>query len=177
MEFFNIQIEKLENIEYNIHLFAYSLTVLLVPFLIGHPQIIVGVIVNAALILAAEFLDFKGTLPVIMLPSVGVLTRGLIFGPFTVFLIYMIPFIWIGNGILVYAMKYFRGAKKINYFVSLGISAALKAGFLFGSAFVLVNLGILPPIFLATMGLMQVTTALIGGAASFGVIKGRKLIR
>ncbi|MFH0875747.1 MAG: hypothetical protein V1859_07455 [archaeon] len=172
--FINIQVEKLKNLEYRVHLFFYSLLAFLLPLLIGHPQILVGVGINTVLILCAIYMDAKGTLPVILLPSVGVLTRGLIFGPFTVYLIYMIPFIWIGNAIIVYAMKYFKGKLKSNYFVSLGISSGLKTAFLFGCAYILVTLKIIPVAFLTTMGLMQLTTAVLGGIVAYGIIKARK---
>ena len=59
---------------------------------------------------------------------------------------------------------------------SLGISAALKAGFLFSCAFILVKLGIVPVLFLTAMGVMQLTTALGGGVVSYSIIKIRKII-
>ncbi|MFH0876351.1 MAG: hypothetical protein V1859_10520 [archaeon] len=171
--FINIQIEKLNYIEYRLQLFLYSFSALLLPLLIGHPQIIVGIGVNAALILSSYYMDLKGTLPIILFPSIGVLARGMIFGPMSVYLIYMIPFIWVGNAIIVYAMKFFKGKLKSNYFVSLGISSALKTAFLFGSAYLLVSLKTVPALFLTTMGTMQLVTAIIGGIAAYGIIKVR----
>lgn len=172
----NIQIEKLKNIEYNIHFFTYAFVAFFVPFMLGHPQILVGVIVNTALILSAIYLDAKAAWPVIILPSLGVLSRGIIFGPFSIYLVYIIPFIWIGNFLIVYLVKYFYLRRKVNYPTSLGISAAVKACFLFSSAFVLVKLGIIPVLFLTAMGIMQLTTALGGGVVGYGVVKIRNLL-
>jgi hypothetical protein len=153
----------------NLELVIYSLIAFFVPFLIGHPQYVVGVVVNAALIMAALNLKDYRLLPIIMLPSLAVLSRGMIFGPFTFFLVYMIPFVWIGNFILVYVFKKLHFGNKMNKWVTLGIGAGLKTLFLFGAAFTLVKLELLPVFFLTTMGLFQLYTALAGGALAFGV--------
>ena len=84
-------------IQENLEFFFYSFIAFVIPFVIGHPQIVVGIIVNASLVLAALNLKNKKLVPIIFLPSVAVLSKGLIFGSFTIFLIYIIPFIWISN--------------------------------------------------------------------------------
>ncbi len=172
----NIQIEKLKNIEYNMHFFVYAFVAFFVPFMMGHPQLLVGVIVNSALILSAVFLDSKASWPIIILPSLGVLSRGIIFGPFSVYLVYMIPFIWIGNFLIVYLVKYFYLKRKKNYALSLGVGAVVKSAFLFTAAFVLVKLGVIPVLFLTAMGVLQLGTALGGGVVSYGVVKLRSMI-
>src|SRR3989338_293273 len=91
-----------------------------IPFALSHPQLLVGSIVNASLILGATYLKGHKLLPVILLQSIGVLTAGVIFGSFTVFLIYMIPFIWIANAIYAYGYK-FLALKRQKIF---GIAAA-----------------------------------------------------
>jgi len=179
----NINYEYLKKKEYkfghvqeNIEMIIYSAICFFIPFFIGHPQLIVGVIVNASLILAALNLRNYRLLPIIMLPSLGVLSRGIIFGPFTVFLIYMIPFIWIGNSILVYTFKLLNLEKKINRWVTLLIGSITKAAFLFAIAFLFVNLGILPKLFLTTMGIFQFYTAILGGITAFGIQAVKKKI-
>jgi len=79
----------------------------------------VGIIVNAVLVFGALHIKKYSLLPLIMLPSLGVLARGAIFGPFTMFLVYMIPLIWVGNALLVWGMKYFYLAKSWNRFLAL----------------------------------------------------------
>lgn len=162
-EFININKHSYSNKYQTIEMIVFSLAGFLVPLFLGHPQILVGVIVNTALILSAIHLKGYKSLPVIIMPSLGVLCRGLIFGPFTPYLVYMIPFIWFGNFLLVFSFKYF----KINYWLKLSIGIFLKAGFLFSMALIFYKLGLLPLIFLTTMGILQVTTALLGGIAVF----------
>ena len=169
MEYLNKQDYKFGFLQENIEMIVYSVVCFFVPFFIGHPQLVVGIVVNAALVLAALNLRSYKLLPVIMLPSLAVLSRGMIFGPFTMFLIYMIPFIWIGNFILVFTIKQLALNKKINRFVSLGIGAGAKALFLFIIAFTLVKIDFLPALFLTTMGIMQLYTAIAGGLLAFGV--------
>jgi hypothetical protein len=54
------------------------------------------------------------------------------------------------------------------------IGAALKSGFLFLSALILFKLGIIPIIFLTTMGILQLTTALSGGIAAYALHYAKK---
>ena len=170
----NLQDYAISNAYENVEMVIYSLVCFFIPFFMGHPQLAVGIVVNAALVMAALNLKGYKLLPVILLPSLGVLSRGVIFGPFSKFLVYMIPFIWIGNFILVLSFKYFKMGKKYNYWVTLGIGSVLKTGFLFLSAFVLYKLGILPVIFLTAMGMLQVGTAIGGGIVAYGIHYGKK---
>jgi hypothetical protein len=172
MEYVNKQDYKLGFVQENIEMVIYSVVCFFAPFMIGHPQIVVGVLVNAALVMAGLNLRNYKLLPVIIMPSLGVLTRGLIFGPLTIFLVYMIPFIWIGNSVLVYAFK----RLKMNKVMTLIIGSIVKAAFLFSAAFILVKLNVLPALFLTTMGMFQFYTALLGGALAFGVHYSKKKI-
>ncbi len=156
----------------SVNLYSYLLVGFLVPFTIGHPQLLVGALVNATLVLGAvELGSARKIVPLLFAPSLGVLARGLIFGPFTPFLAVMLPFIWLGNAILVFGVREFYRKRKVNYGITLGVFSAAKAGFLFSVAFVLVSATILPPVFLAAMGSIQLITALVGGIAAFGLHK------
>ena len=153
----------------NIEMVIYTAVCFFIPFLLGHPQLFVGVVVNASLVMAAMNLKGYKLLPVIIAPSLGVLSRGLIFGPFTVFLLYMIPFIWVGNMILVMAFKWLRLKHNMNRWVVLAIGGGVKAAFLFTIAYILVSLGVLPALFTTVMGIIQLTTAILGGVAALSV--------
>lgn len=157
-----------------LELFIYSGTCFLLPFFFGHSQLITGILVNALLILSA--LNLKGCklLPIIILPSVGALSAGLLFSGFTWYLVYFIPFIWIGNSILVFSFKYFKLNEKLNYFATLFIGGSLKSAFLFSIAYFLVNLKIVPIIFLTVMGTTQLITSLSGGVVAYLVQKFKK---
>lgn len=84
---------------------ATSIVAFFVPFSLGYPQWLVGTIVNACLFLSAIFLPKKYFLPLAIFPSLGILARGIIFGPFTFFLIYFLPFVWLGNLFLLLIFK------------------------------------------------------------------------
>jgi len=134
----------------------------LIPFVFGHPQLLVGALVNAFLIRSALSLPSRKALLVVFTPTLGVLARGLLFGPFTAFIILMMPFIWIGNYILIHAFKV-KLKHKVNYGLTLLAGSALKAGFLYATAFALYSAGLIPQVLLLAMGSMQFTTAVFGG--------------
>ena len=170
----NLQDYALRHVYENIEFVIYSVVCFFIPFFLGHPQLFVGTVVNAMLITAALNLRGCKLWPVIMFPSLGVLSAGLIFGPLSMFLIYFIPFIWIGNSILVFSFKYFKLYKKHNYIITLILGALFKSLFLFLSALVLYQLGIVPVMFLTAMGAIQLATALLGGVAAYGIHYGKK---
>jgi hypothetical protein len=157
-----------------IEVLLYTAACFFLPLFLGHPQLIVGVAVNAMLITAA--LNVKGykLLPVIIAPTFAVLSRGVLFGPFTVFLIYMVPFIWVGNFIIVYAFKELNLHRKMNRWLTLLAGSVAKALFLFGAAVLLVSLNIMPSLFLTTMGLFQFYTAILGGIIALGAHEAKK---
>ena len=160
-----------------IELVAYSFIAFFIPFFIGHPQLLVGTMVNATLILSSLYLKRNFLLPIIFMPSIAVLSRGLIFGPFTIFLLYFIPFIWVGNFILAMFFKGLYLKKRTNYFITLLSGSFTKAFFLFMIALLLFKLNLIPVIFLKTMGILQFTTAILGGIAAFAIIKSREKIK
>jgi len=151
----------------NFEYFFYCSVAFFVPFIIGDGQYLTGTIVNAAIIVTAMKFGDSRMLPIIMLPSLGVLSRGLIFGPFTYLLVFMIPFIWVGNGILAYVARKF----KKHYWLAVGSGAVTKSLFLFLIAAGLQSAGILPALFLNKMGMLQLLTALAGGVVAFFAIR------
>jgi hypothetical protein len=144
------------------------------PFLLGHEQLFVGSVVNCALVLGALNLSGARLLPVIVLPSIGAYLAGLIFGAASSALLCMIPFIWLGNAVLVLAIKYFVLDKRTNRVAALGIGAFAKAAFLFLSAAALLSFGMVPAAFLTAMGIFQLATALAGGAAALVLQEGKR---
>lgn len=164
----NLQDYKLEYKQELFEIILYTAVSFFLPLMIGHPQIVVGIVVNTLLVTSA--LNIKGykLLPVIIAPALGAFSRGILFGPFTIFLIYMIPFIWIGNSILVYAFKWLNLNKKLNYGITLLIGSITKAAFLFAIAYLLFSIKLVPSLFLTTMGIFQFYTAILGGIVAFG---------
>ncbi len=151
----------------------YSVVSFSLPFFLSHPQILLGSAVNMMLALGSVYSRGKELIPIIIFPSLGVLTKGVLLGPFTLFILYMIPFIWLGNGIYVISMKLFYLKFRFNYFVSVIFSAVFKASFLFFSAFILFNFSLVPSLFLTVFGIMQIITGIAGGFIAYPVIKVR----
>ena len=145
----------------------------LVPLIFSGPQIIVGSVVNTLLFIGANVLDKKKILVLIALPSSGALGHGVFFGPQTYFLFYFLPFIWIGNGIMV---GIYRENKLIgNSIIRIILSCAAKALFLYMAAVVYFSFHIVPHLFVVSMGMVQLETALIGGLLALIILKMGKI--
>ena len=141
----------------------YLIPLFFIPFLLGGPQLLVGSIVNLLLIfIALRFKNYYAIIPMLMLPSIATSLRGLIFWPFSIFLVYMIPAIWLSNFIFIYTIQYIKTQR-----LSILVWWILKTLLLFVVAFVLVKLWILPAIFLKAMGMFQLITVMIAGVAAF----------
>lgn len=135
-------------------------------------QIIVGSIVNMALILTAiNIKGWKKIVAIITMPSISTILSGYVFQAASVYMVYMIPAIWIGNFILIYSFKFFMLNKNYNYFVASIIGITTKVLVIFGW-FELLNLfGIFPSKLVqnlqTAMGLTQLITATIGSILVF----------
>ncbi|MFH1240475.1 MAG: hypothetical protein V1672_04645 [Candidatus Diapherotrites archaeon] len=160
---------KFQNLEF----LLYASAVFMFPLLLGHVntlpnQLIVGTFVNAFLVLGALYFGTKKLLPLIILPSIAALLTGFIFGPLSFYLLYLMPFIWVANAIFIYAIKRLKLNMQKNYFVSLITASFAKAIFLFSVTLALFYFSLVPEVFLTAMGLLQFTTAILGGCiASF----------
>jgi hypothetical protein len=86
-----------------------GLLAFLIPFTVGGPQLLVGMLVNAFLVLASLSMGARKVLPLAVLPSLGAIARGMLFGPFTFALVFMAPFIWAGNILLIFMVKWLFG--------------------------------------------------------------------
>ncbi|HLC93177.1 MAG TPA: hypothetical protein VJH23_05730 [archaeon] len=137
-------------------------------------QLIVGTIVNALLALCALFLDFKKSIPVILLPAIAALASGFVFGAFTPALLFLVPFIWAGNAVYVYALKSLKVVNGSNYILSLVCSSLLKAALIGVGTFILILAGLVPEILLIPMSLVQFATAVLGGAIAGSALYLRK---
>lgn len=155
----------LGKIETKVIFSGLALAAFAIPFSLGDSQFITGTLVNAALIFSALALPKRFFAPMIVFPSLGVLSRGLIFGPLTPFLFYFLPFIWIGNLVLIMAFK--KTIARFGHFPAVLAAALLKFTFLAICAKIFFGFGIVPRLFLTAMGANQLITALTGGALSF----------
>ena len=78
---------------------------------------------NSSTAVITSSLNLKGwkLVPVILAPALGALSRGLLFGPMTIYLIYLLPFIWIGNTILVFTFKQLKLNNKLKERIKLKV--------------------------------------------------------
>lgn len=138
------------------------------PFALGTSQIVTGIVVNTALIIAALRFGKNIRLAWIIAPSLAALARGLVFGSATPFLYYFLPVIWFSNWVLVSILS---GEMKIaSVRGRMFFAGVSKIVILFGCASVLVTLKIIPSIFLTSMGIMQILTLLGGGIVSYFIL-------
>lgn len=144
-----------------------------IPFSLGHSQFVTGSLVNAALFCSAIFLPKKLFLPMVIFPGLAVLSRGLVFGPATPFLVFFLPFIWLANLGLVLVFK--KSAPSLGFLPAVVLAATAKAGWLFLTASLFFNFQLVPRLFLQTMGLNQLITAVFGGLLVF--VAWKNLVR
>ncbi|MFP4111958.1 MAG: hypothetical protein ACLFPQ_05180 [Candidatus Woesearchaeota archaeon] len=170
-KFFNFQMHDYSKLYLTIEMILLSGLSFILPIFIGHPQFLIGAIINFLLFRASLTMDFKRALPVILLPSMGIFTAGVLFGSLTNYVIFFIPFIWIGNGVYVLSSKYINHRYKKTFGLNVVISSLIKSAVLFAGALVMVNIFSFPAIFLTTMGLFQLHTALAGGFSAFALTK------
>jgi len=155
-----------------VRLSSYGFLLFLIPILLSH-QILVGVIVNALIIRAGFDHSLKKVFLLCLLPSLAVVSTGLLFGTLTSFLLWVMPFIWISNFIVAYISKKLFLSKGKNFFLSTTMASIAKTIFLFTSVTILFLLGLVPVLFLTAFGVMQLATA-ESGAIIIGFLKLRK---
>ena len=132
-------------------------------------QLIVGSIVNVALILTA--LNLKGPakiLGVVTMPSVSTILSGYVFKTASPYMAYMIPAIWIGNFLLIYSYKLLFVSKNKNYILASIVGIALKVAVIFGVFSILKLFGIFPEKLISNLQVAMSTTQLI--TATIGAV-------
>ena len=105
------------------------------------------------------------------MPSISTILSGYVFGTASVYMVYMIPAIWLGNFALIYAYKFIMLNKNKNYFLAGVIGIIAKVLVIFG-CFQLLNAFSFFPAKLVNnlstaMGMTQLITATIGMIISF----------
>lgn len=142
-------------------------------------QLIVGTIVNAALVTSA--INLKGwakILGVVTMPSISTILSGYVFGTASVYMVYMIPAIWIGNFALIYSYKFLMLGKNKHYFLAGIVGIIVKVAIIF-ALFNLINLfGVFPEKLVENlrnaMGMTQLITATLGIIVAFVIYKLEK---
>jgi hypothetical protein len=142
---------------------------------LGLPQPITGPLINALLILTVEWGSVSQAICVGMVTPLGAALRGILPLP----LLVMIPFISLGNALLVGSYGLLGQRSR---WLGLVVGASAKALFLYGSSMILVarplhlEMGgrdqviVMPEVFLTMMSWPQWVTAMAGGLLAFGIL-------
>ena len=145
-----------------------------------YQQIVVGTIVNTALIMTALYT--KGnikTIYIATLPSMSNILGGFLFAPMILYAKLMIPAIILGNFafILIYKAVYVN--KKANYIVSAIIAVVLKAAIIYAGFSIMNALMNLPSMVQTTlntsMGVTQLITATSGSILALLIMTSVKM--
>jgi hypothetical protein len=145
------------------------------PFVV-HVQWLTGPIVNAILILALFMAGIRSALTLCLIPSLMALSGGLL----PAVLAPVVPFIMIGNVILVLTVDYFANLRQFapnsakSYWPGVIIGAGLKFLFLFLSADVIAKLLIKQELVVKVAQMMswpQFATAVMGGLIAWVILK------
>lgn len=190
-EVINKRVKDFSKVQDTIQTIAIFLIALLVPTFLSqlinkvfgaqsiiaqNSQLIVGSIVNTALIMCAINLKgWKNILGVVTMPSVSTMLSGYVFKSASVYMVYMIPAIWIGNFVLIYAYKLLMLSKEKNYFLAGVVGVVTKVLVIAGGFMILKSFGIFPDKLIANlqkaMTATQLITATIGTLIAFGIYK------
>lgn len=142
----------------------------------NNSQLVVGSIVNTLLVICA--LNIKGwskTAFVITMPSISTILSGYVFKSASVYMVWMIPAIWLGNFALIFAFKYIMLAKEKNYVLAAISGVICKVLIIFGFFTILKLFNVFPEQLVSNlqkaMSLTQLITAIIGCIIAYGFYK------
>ena len=133
-------------------------------------QFITGPIVNASLLIAVVLLGMRDALLIGLISSTVALATGLL----PAMLAPMVPFIILGNAILVITFGYLR---HLNYWLGIVSGSVLKFVFLFGTSSIVANFLINEQLArkeAAMLSWSQLVTALAGGLLAYSFLKYTK---
>ena len=145
--------------------------------IVSNSQIIVGSIVNTALIISAlNVRGWRNILLIATLPSISAVTGGYIFGTLSKVTVVMIPGIWLGNLAIILTIKWLYLNRKVNYVITSLVAITIKVFFIYGVLNIWMLVKVLPTAGAVaqtlknTMGVTQLITASIGAIASYVII-------
>ena len=137
-----------------------------------HSQYITGPAVNAILFLSAVLVGSTGAMLMAMIPSVIALSSGLL----PIALAPAVPFIMLGNAILIAAFMLFQ---KKSFWLAAIVAGFAKFIFLFGSSQLVIGLIAKKQVAVTAASMLsypQLLTALAGAVLAWGILKGLKRI-
>jgi hypothetical protein len=140
----------------------------LLPIIIGQ-QLVLGTLVNALLIVSALRIKSQYAYVPAFIPSIAAVAAGAVFGMPSQAIAAMVPFIWGGNVALMFIVRRISGFGK-----ALPLAAIAKAALLFLSSFALASFGAFPVSAVQSFGMIQLATALMGGALAYAALNAKR---
>lgn len=145
-----------------------------------YQQIVVGTIVNIALIMTALYT--KGSIKTIFiatLPSMSNILGGFLFTPITLYAKLMIPAIILGNFAFIFIYKAMYVNKKTNYIASAVLAIVVKVAIIY-AGFSIMNAAMSLPTMVQTtlntsMGITQLITATCGSVLAMLIMSSVKI--
>jgi hypothetical protein len=144
-----------------------------IPVLLGQFTWVCGVFINAIYILAAMNFHKNSFLPILFIPSIEKVAGALAFSIFFPFLLYLLPFIWVGNISYVYLFRYFKSKWANKSFLSLFIASIVKTAVIVIGTIVLYLVGEVYYSFILLVGAVQLFSAFIGGSLALFINKAK----
>ena len=142
-------------------------------------QLIIGTIVNTALIISALNLKgWKKILGVITMPSISTILSGYVFSSASPLMVYMIPGIWLGNFTLIYLYKLILLSKEKNFLLASIVSVFAKVTIIAVFFMTLNSFSVFPEKMIANlqkaMTVTQLITATMGALVSYFIYSIQK---
>ncbi|MBT4277512.1 iron hydrogenase [Candidatus Falkowbacteria bacterium] len=167
MSYQNLRTKALPRVDVKIlvNFLVLSGVATLLPALI-HIQWVTGPIVNAILFLSVVLVGGRNAILIGLIPSIMALFFGLLPTP----LAPMIPFIMIGNAILIVIFDMLKN----NYWLGVFVASGVKFLFLYFSYSAIIDLIFkkdLAPKIAQMLSWPQFATAVLGGIIAFGILK------
>lgn len=153
---------------------ALAGVVTILPFYF-HAQWVTGPVINAIFILTLFLVGIRSALVLCLMPSLMALSGGLL----PAVLAPVVPFIMIGNVILVLAVDYIYNhwKSKFSYWLGVVVGAGLKFAFLYFSVGFISRLLIKQELAIKVAQMMswpQFFTAVTGGMIAWGILRFMK---
>lgn len=147
----------------------------------SNSQLIVGSVVNTVLVISALNIKGWGKISfIVTMPSISTIMSGYVFKSASVYMVWMIPAIWIGNFALIVALKYIMMLKNKNYFLAAVIGIICKVAIIAGCFFILKAFKVFPEKLVSNlqnaMSITQLITATIGCIVAYSFYKAEKLL-
>lgn len=179
MQYIKEQVMARANVRAMAQFLALAGAAAILPFYL-HVQWITGPVINAIFILTLFLVGIRSALVICLLPSLMALSGGLL----PAVLAPVVPFIMIGNVILVLVVDYANKRQKTlinakNYFFGVVVGAGLKFAFLYFSVSFISRLLIKQELAIKVAQMMswpQFFTAVTGGMIAWGILKWLKRV-